>query len=85
MTIEEVRLALAAWRRNPRENVRMPRYVTMDGYYFDTTNPVDAAMIRKAIREGRETLPTVADMDRAHRAEDKRMRRAEKRLRLANG
>lgn len=82
--MSEVREALRNWRQNPLDGVRMPRYVTTDDgeHYWDTIDPVDAAQIRKAIKTGK--LPDVADLDRAHRAQDKRMRRAEK-LRMVQG
>lgn len=81
MSLSEVRGALRNWRRNPLEGVRMPRYVSTDDgqHYWDTLCPVDAAQIRKMLKT--EKMPSVADLDRAHRAQDKRMRRAEK-LRL---
>ena len=87
MTISQVRLAIANVRKaaltnNDIPDIRMPRYVlTDDGkLYFDTMDPVEGAMLRKIIKTGK--MPGVLDMDRAHKAQDKRMARSDKRLEL---
>ena len=87
MTISQVRLAIANVRKaaltnNDIPDIRMPRYVlTDDGkLYFDTMDPVEGAMLRKIIKTGK--MPGVLDMDRAHKAQDKRMARSDKRFEL---